>query len=74
MLDQLAALARRDGHAIAIGHPREGTLAALEAWLARAENADVRFVTVTDYLSHMQTEPVFAQASDEMMGVFGGSE
>ena len=32
-LKELEALARRHGHAIAIGHPKERTLAALEAWL-----------------------------------------
>ena len=32
-LKELEALARRHGHAIAIGHPKERTLAALGAWL-----------------------------------------
>jgi polysaccharide deacetylase 2 family uncharacterized protein YibQ len=74
MLDQLVALARREGHAIAIGHPRDDTLASLEAWLARGGHSDVRFVTITDYLAHTRAEPVLAQASGEMVGLFGGSE
>ena len=32
-LKELESLARRHGHAIAIGHPKERTLAALDAWL-----------------------------------------
>ncbi len=32
-LDQIEAMARRHGHCIAIGHPRELTLDALKAWL-----------------------------------------
>ena len=74
MLDELVELARRDGHAIAIGHPRDDTLATLEAWLARGGHSDVRFVTITEYLSHTEAEPVLAQGSDELMGVFGGAE
>lgn len=74
MLDQLVALARRDGHAIAIGHPREDTLVALEVWLARGEYSDVRFVTISDYLASIQAGPVLALASHELMGVFGGAE
>ncbi|MEK7246478.1 MAG: divergent polysaccharide deacetylase family protein, partial [Pseudomonadota bacterium] len=32
-LKELETLARRHGHAIAIGHPKEQTLAALASWL-----------------------------------------
>ncbi len=32
-LDQVEAVARRQGHAIAIGHPRDATIEALEEWL-----------------------------------------
>jgi uncharacterized protein len=74
MLEQLVDLARRDGHAIAIGHPRDDTLATLEAWLARGGHSGVRFVTITEYLSHTEAEPALAQGSDELMGVFGGAE
>jgi polysaccharide deacetylase 2 family uncharacterized protein YibQ len=35
-LHQLEELARRRGHAVAIGHPHEGTLAALARWLPQA--------------------------------------
>lgn len=37
-LEQIEAMARRHGHCIAIGHPRELTLEALEAWLPTLAN------------------------------------
>ncbi|MBZ0325745.1 MAG: divergent polysaccharide deacetylase family protein, partial [Alphaproteobacteria bacterium] len=36
-LGETEAIARRNGHAIAIGHPRDATLAALGAWLPEVE-------------------------------------
>jgi polysaccharide deacetylase 2 family uncharacterized protein YibQ len=72
-LDALAAQARRDGRAIAIGHPRTVTLSELEAWLADPANQDVRFVTIRTYLESADN-PVRLAASDETMGLFGGAE
>ena len=40
-LKELESLARRHGHAIAIGHPKERTLAALEAWLPSLAGKDL---------------------------------
>jgi uncharacterized protein len=48
---QLAAtekVAKRKGYAVAIGHPHENTLAALEAWLPEAEKRGFTFVPVHD--------------------------
>ncbi len=42
--------ARRLGAALAIGHPRPATLAALERWIPEARRRGVRFVRVADYL------------------------
>lgn len=50
IVDQLAAaeeLARTRGWAVAIGHPHDETLDALEDWLPGAEARGVEFVTVT---------------------------
>ena len=46
-LEELEALARRDGRAIAIGHPRALTLEALEAWMPEAQARGLRFVTMS---------------------------
>ena len=43
-LDALAATARKEGAAIAIGHPHRSTLAALGAWLPAAERQGIRVV------------------------------
>jgi polysaccharide deacetylase 2 family uncharacterized protein YibQ len=50
---QLAAtekVAKRKGYAVAIGHPHENTLGALEAWLPEAEKEGFTFVPVHDLL------------------------
>ena len=46
-LDETEQLARRHGHAIAIGHPRDATLAALEAWLATVQGRGFVLVPVS---------------------------
>jgi polysaccharide deacetylase 2 family uncharacterized protein YibQ len=43
-LDQAERLARRRGHAIAIGHPFPATLGVLETWLPEAERRGLRIV------------------------------
>jgi hypothetical protein len=71
-LDAMAARARREGGVIAIAHPRDGTVAALTEWLAGAEHADLRFVTVSDYLAARQAGT--RTGSNETVGLFGGAE
>ncbi|MBI1776324.1 MAG: divergent polysaccharide deacetylase family protein [Proteobacteria bacterium] len=46
-LAELEQIARRQGHAIAIGHPREVTLAELEQWLLGVETRGFRLVPVS---------------------------
>ncbi|MBM3601495.1 MAG: divergent polysaccharide deacetylase family protein [Alphaproteobacteria bacterium] len=46
-LAEVEAIAHRHGHAIAIGHPREHTLAALEPWLARLGDKGLVLVPVS---------------------------
>ncbi len=51
---EAAAIAKRQGSAIAIGHPRPTTLAAVRAMIPRLEASGVRFVLVQDLVA---TEP-----------------
>jgi polysaccharide deacetylase 2 family uncharacterized protein YibQ len=46
-LAELEAVARRQGHGIAIGHPHDGTLAALSAWLPGASARGFALVPVS---------------------------
>jgi hypothetical protein len=55
---QLAAtekVARRKGHAVAIGHPHDVTLKALEEWIPEAEKRGFTFVPVHDFLKARMT-------------------
>ena len=49
-------VARRKGHAIAIGHPHEATLAALEVWMPEAEKAGFVFVPVHNLIKAHVTD------------------
>ena len=54
ILRQLAEaeqLARRRGHALAIGHPYPATLAVLEAWMPAAEARGLRIVRAGDLIA-----------------------
>jgi uncharacterized protein len=46
-LAELEAVARRQGHGVAIGHPHDGTLAALAAWLPGAASRGFTLVPVS---------------------------
>ncbi|TAM73557.1 divergent polysaccharide deacetylase family protein [bacterium] len=48
MLEKLVEVAQRKGSAIAIGHPRPTTLAALRAMIPQMESAGVQFVLARD--------------------------
>lgn len=74
MLDALVEEAHRRGQAIAIGHPRPGTLDGLERWLATDAARSVRFVTISEYVELMQQPGQHTSVSDETMGLFGGAE
>ncbi len=54
---QLAAverLARRQGYAIGIAHPRDNSLAELQPWIAGLEAKGIRLVPITDILNRSQ--------------------
>jgi len=74
MLDSLVRDAQQNGHAIAIGHPRIGSLEALEHWLRSDTAQSVRFVTMQDYVGLLDQPGEVAAASNETMGLFGGAE
>lgn len=74
MLEALVEAAHRRGRAIAIGHPRAGTLDVLERWLESDAARSVRFVTISEYAGLMQPPGRVMSASDETMGLFGGAE
>ena len=50
-LREAAALARRNGEAIAIGHPKPTTLAAVRAMIPQLQAAGIQFVLVQDLVS-----------------------
>jgi uncharacterized protein len=50
-LRQVEQIARRHGRAVAIGHPREGTLMALQYWLPRMRQQGFEFRPVSALLS-----------------------
>lgn len=72
-LRTIEAHALERGHAVAIGHPRELTLDALEAWIPDAEARGFRFVPVGAWLE-TRDEPVRLTASGEAPGFPGGAD
>ncbi|HSP00235.1 MAG TPA: divergent polysaccharide deacetylase family protein [Thioalkalivibrio sp.] len=61
-MDLLLALARRQGHALAIGHPYDATLNVLERYLADLHEQGIELVTVSEYLKRKEAIPLW-QAS-----------
>lgn len=55
-LDQVEALASLRGWAIAIGHPHDVTLDALESWISEAEARGFQFVTLTELARSLETQ------------------
>lgn len=54
-LASLEALARQQGYAVAIGHPHDVTLDALESWIPRAQAKGIRFLTTKELLRQMNS-------------------
>jgi polysaccharide deacetylase 2 family uncharacterized protein YibQ len=55
-LHKLEALARKHGHALAIGHPREATLAALGPWLRTLDAKGLQLVPASAFLREPQEQ------------------
>lgn len=53
-LAEVEAIARRNGAAVAIGHPHEGTLAALEPWLESVEQRGFALVPITTIVARRE--------------------
>lgn len=49
-LAKVESIARRQGYAVAIGHPRDATVAALSAWLATLPDKGIALAPVTEVL------------------------
>jgi uncharacterized protein len=62
-VDRLLALARRQGHALAIGHPYDATLAVLGRRLADLHETGVELVPVSEYLKRKKEATRQWQAS-----------
>jgi polysaccharide deacetylase 2 family uncharacterized protein YibQ len=56
-LARLERLARRNGYALAIGHPYPATLAALEQWLPQLEARGIRLIPLTTRLAQIEAAP-----------------
>lgn len=50
-LDEVVKIARRNGSAIAIGHPFAETLSVLEQWLPQMQAQGIKFVFVSELIS-----------------------
>ena len=48
----LEAIARRRGYAVGIGHPRDGTVAVLKAWLSEVEDRGFQLVPISAVVRH----------------------
>ena len=57
-LERVEQLAKRQGHAIAIGHPREATLQALEPWLKTLDAKGFQLVPASMFLRLAQSQTV----------------
>lgn len=57
-LAELEAVARRQGHAVAIGHPHDGTITALSAWIPTASARGLALVPVSAIVRHsLKSQP-----------------
>ena len=65
MLAAAESLARKRGHALAIGHPYPSTLAVLERWLPEAEARGLRIVRAQDLIATLrcrESQPLVVSA------------
>ena len=58
-LRKVETIARKFGSAVAIGHPNDATMTALEAWIPLAKSRGFEFVPVRDIIArrHCATQP-----------------
>lgn len=66
-LKQTEAVARQKGYAIAIGHPKEGTVAGLQAWIADVQSRGFTLVPLSSIIQARFPQaslPRYARAAD----------
>jgi polysaccharide deacetylase 2 family uncharacterized protein YibQ len=61
-LDEAERIARRQGAAVALGHPHEGTLGALAAWLPAAAARGLQLVPASAVIRRQQAAATLAAA------------
>jgi hypothetical protein len=66
-LGELERLARRRGYAVAIGHPRDATLEALERWLQNLKDRGLVLVPLSAVVVAGQDEPKYSAHHPETM-------
>lgn len=57
-LKQAEVIARRKGHAIAIGHPKAITLQALQAWIPTLDRKNIDLVAISDLVTLPEKSPL----------------
>jgi polysaccharide deacetylase 2 family uncharacterized protein YibQ len=50
-LDAVKRLAKKQGYAVAIGHPRDATIKVLKSWLSEVENENFQLVPISALIS-----------------------
>ena len=50
-LDAVKQLAKKQGYAVAIGHPRDATIKVLKSWLSEIENENFQLVPISALIS-----------------------
>lgn len=64
-LRQVERLARKQGHAVAIGHPREKTLIAITPWLETIEEKGFQLVPLSALIAKQPLSPETAETSSK---------
>jgi len=67
--DRLVAIAKKHGHAIAIGHPKPNTLAFLEQAIAELDTKGVQLIALSDYIDFKQYRPLDLPAPEHNCNV-----
>ena len=71
-LEQVERLARKQGFAIAIGHPREATIEALKTWIPQAKDRGINIVPVSMLLKGRGQTVVASPATEPAIGPVTG--
>lgn len=67
--NRLVKIAKKHGHAIAIGHPKPNTLEFLEHALASLDDTGVELIAISDYMDFKQYRPIDLPAPEQNCNV-----